>query len=227
VGTGPGMDWTAWNDRYDDPQDPLVRRLAAVETELRAALDTCPPGPLRLLSLCAGQGRDVVDVLAGHPRARDVSAVLVEFDAPTVDAGRQHASDAGVAGLGFRCADASQTDPILDAVPADVVLMCGVFGNLATPDVRRAITYAPALCRPGGSVIWTRNRAEPGLVATTSRWFAEEDFDLVHVNNDSPRWSVTRHRYTGPRRPLPAAETMFRFVGHDVLAAAATPPVPS
>ena len=50
-----------------------------------AALDEMPvpaahPEPIRMVSLCAGQGRDVIDVVATHPRGASVSALLVELD---------------------------------------------------------------------------------------------------------------------------------------------------
>jgi hypothetical protein len=35
-----------------------------------------------VISLCAGQGRDLLGVLADHPRREDVRARLVELDAP-------------------------------------------------------------------------------------------------------------------------------------------------
>src|SRR2546430_16482557 len=74
------MDWHAWHDDYDKPGTPLPRPLAAVQDQIRAALDAAPPGPLHAISLCAGQGRDLIGVLARHPRRDDVTARLVEID---------------------------------------------------------------------------------------------------------------------------------------------------
>jgi hypothetical protein len=79
-------DWFTWHDDYDHPGTALARRLAAVQEQIRAALNTAKPGPLRAISLCAGQGRDLIGALAGHPRQGDVRARLVELDprnAPT------------------------------------------------------------------------------------------------------------------------------------------------
>ena len=45
---------------------------------IKQALDEAPAGPLRVISLCAGQGRDLIEVLAEHPRRGDVRARLVE-----------------------------------------------------------------------------------------------------------------------------------------------------
>ncbi|MDU0288180.1 hypothetical protein [Saccharothrix longispora] len=41
-----------------------------MRAQVRAALDDGPPGPLRVIGLCADQGRDPLEVLAGHPRRR-------------------------------------------------------------------------------------------------------------------------------------------------------------
>ena len=51
-----------------------------MQGHLRAELDHAPAGDMRLISLCAGQGRDVIGVLAGHPRRGGVRARLVVLD---------------------------------------------------------------------------------------------------------------------------------------------------
>lgn len=62
----PAVDWHGWHDDYDRPGSPLELRLRAVRARVREALDGSPPGPLRAISLCAGQGRDLPGVLADH-----------------------------------------------------------------------------------------------------------------------------------------------------------------
>jgi hypothetical protein len=73
-------DWQLWHTPYDDRTSALSARLSVVQEQLSRALDRAPSGPLRLLSLCSGQGRDVLPVLAQHPRGRDVTGRLVELD---------------------------------------------------------------------------------------------------------------------------------------------------
>src|SRR5271169_3655374 len=72
-------DWYTWHHDYDEPGTALARRLAAVQDQIRAALDAAPPGPLHAVSLCAGQGRDLIGALAPHPRRDDVSARIFTF----------------------------------------------------------------------------------------------------------------------------------------------------
>lgn len=74
------MDWRTWHEDYADPDSALGRRLAVVQAQVRAAVDRCAPGPVRAISVCAGQGHDLTGVLAEHPRRVDVAARLVELD---------------------------------------------------------------------------------------------------------------------------------------------------
>jgi hypothetical protein len=72
--------WVDWHAAYADPTSSLSRRLAVVQHRLSNALDDAADGPIQLISACAGRGRDVIDVVAVHPRRDDVTARLVELD---------------------------------------------------------------------------------------------------------------------------------------------------
>jgi hypothetical protein len=170
------VDWVAWHEAYDDPSSQLRARLTLVKRHLAAALDRAPAGPVRLLSLCAGQGRDVIETLPDHPRRDDVSAVLVEADPANVAWAREAAAAAGLPRVEVRQADASQPADYADATPADVLLLCGIFGNVSVADTQRTIAAAPALCAPGATVIWTRHRREPDLTPRIRAWFTGAGF---------------------------------------------------
>lgn len=88
-------DWQRWHEPYEDPDSAMSAGLRAVQEQVAAALDRAAPGPVRLLSLCAGQGRDVLPVLADSPRGGDVTGRLVELDPGNAAAARA-AAPAGV-----------------------------------------------------------------------------------------------------------------------------------
>ncbi len=71
----------------------------AVQTQVRAALARCAPGPVQAISVCAGQGHDLIGVLAEHPRRADVTARLVELDEHNALLARLAAEDAGLDGV--------------------------------------------------------------------------------------------------------------------------------
>jgi hypothetical protein len=173
------MDWVAWHAAYDDPSSPLNARLRCVRQHLADAIDQAPLGRISLVSLCAGEGRDVIGVLPGHPRCHDVRAVLVEADERIAGTAREAVAARGLAQVEVRVADASLVASFADALPADVLLLCGIFGNVSDADVERTISTAPALCRPGATVIWTRHRRPPDLTPQVRAWFTESGFEDV------------------------------------------------
>src|SRR5579862_4729696 len=129
-------DWVEWHRGYDDPGSLLSRRGELVQGHLRAELERAPAGGIRLISLCAGQGRDVIGALSGHPRRGDVRARLVELDGRNVALARQAAQAADLDGVEVLQADAGVTDAYFGAVPAQVVVACGIFGNIADSDIQ-------------------------------------------------------------------------------------------
>ncbi|MFI7250941.1 methyltransferase domain-containing protein [Micromonospora chalcea] len=210
-------DWYAWHRDYDQPESALARRLAEVRQRVADALDAASPGPLRALSLCAGQGRDLIPVLAAHPRGADVTARLVELDPRNADLARRAAADAGLTGVEVVTGDAALTDGYADLAPADLVLVCGIFGNITDDDIRATVRHCASLCATGGMVLWTRHRREPDLVPVICEWFAEEGFEPVAVGSPADGVGVGAHRFTGTPRPLVPGARMFTFVGYDVL----------
>src|SRR6266700_4054145 len=75
-------------------------------------------------------------------------------------------------GVEVRQEDAGLVAGFADVLPADVLLLCGIFGNVSDHDIRRTVQTAPALCRVGATVIWTRHRRPPDLTPQIRAWYA-------------------------------------------------------
>ena len=211
-----GRDWYSWHADYDRPGSGLARRLAWVQDRIRAALDAAPPGPVRAISMCAGQGRDLIGALAGHPRRADVTARLVELDPRNAEAARGLAAAANLSGVEIVTGDAALTSQYADLAPVGLVLACGLFGNMTDDHIERTIDYCTRLCTTGGTVVWTRARWEPDLVPQICAWFEERDFERVWLSEPGYRQGCGAHRFTGTPAPLEENATMFAFTGHDV-----------
>ena len=69
--------------------------------------------------------------------------------------------------------DASDIDLYEAPVPAELVLVCGVFGNISDADIRHTIGTLPSLCAPDATVIWTRHRRPPDLTTEVREWFVD------------------------------------------------------
>ncbi len=207
------MDWDRWHRDYDDPASSLSARLASVQRQLAAAIDRAPAGLVSLVSLCAGQGRDVLGVLPLHRRRDDVRAVLLEYDSRNANVARREAVSRELSHVEVREADASLIASFSDALPAQVLLLCGIFGNVSDADVERMIAAAPALCAPGATVIWTRHRRSPDLTPTIRHWFERNGFsELAFDELDTGALvGVGAHRLTNARSAESPVGPLFTF----------------
>jgi hypothetical protein len=211
------VDWHAWHDDYDRPASNLARRLRAVQERIRLVLDDCPPGPIQVISLCAGQGRDLIEVLTGHRRRDDVRARLVELDPRNAAFARAAAEAAGLGQVEVVTGDAALTDHYRDVVPAELVLVCGLFGNITDTDIERTVDACSGLCASGGTVIWTRHRGSPDRVPLICGWFEERGFERLWVSGPDAGFGVGVHRFGGEPRPLSPGAGLFTFVGYEAL----------
>jgi hypothetical protein len=202
VPAGERAHWVRWHRAYEDADSPLSARLRLVQDGVRAVLDDHPPGLIRIVSICAGQGRDVIDVVAGHPRRADVRARLVELDPSLVAFARERAAAAGVGDVVEVVEeDASRGGSYAGALPADLVLICGVFGNISDEDIRATVLAMPSFCAPGGTVVWTRHRRPPDLTPTIREWFGQAGFaEQSFVAPEPYVLCVGRHRLVGAGR---------------------------
>jgi hypothetical protein len=211
-------DWHAWHEAYADPSSSLSRRLEVVRSQLRSLLSGAD-GPVRLVSMCSGDGRDTLPVLAES--GADVDAVLVELDPELAETARAAAHDLGLDRVAVRTADAGTTDSYVAAGRADVLLACGVFGNVTDDDIAVTVARLPSLMASGGHLIWTRGCRVPedpsgfegdpselvrGLLGMVG--FEEVAF----VRPDDAGFRVGVHRWPGAEATFEAGVRMFTFV---------------
>ena len=110
------------------------------------------PGPAATdrsasVSACAGDGRDVIGVLAGRPDAERVRAVLVELHPGIAERARETAAAAGLSGVdGADRRTPGRPTRTPERVPADIVLLVGIFGNISDDDLWRTDRRQPRSC---------------------------------------------------------------------------------
>jgi hypothetical protein len=166
--------------------------------------------------MCAGDGRDLLGALHGHRRRGDVRARLVELEPELVARGQAQAAELGIAGIDLEVGDAAETDAYTGAVPADVVLVCGVFGNITDADVETTVRHLPELCAPGATVIWTRGRFQPDLTPAIRRWFGDAGFtEIDFIAIPGSTGSVGVHRLAGASRVFQPGVRLFTFLEKD------------
>jgi hypothetical protein len=164
--------------------------------------------------MCAGQGRDVIEVLEQHERAPDVRALLVELDVELAEDARQRAQRAAIENVEVRVSDASFTSAYRDAVPADILLACGVFGNISDGDIHATIAGLSTLLAPNATVLWTRHRRDPDLTPTVRGWFGDSGFEEIAFDTENGvLFSVGTHRLIRDPQSFDPNKKLFTFFG--------------
>jgi hypothetical protein len=186
------------------------------------ALQACGAGAA-LVSVCAGDGRDVIQVLSGELSELPVRALLVESEPELARRGEAQAVSAGVSDrVLFRCRDATRMESYQGYVPADVLVMAGVLGNVpsrAYPDLART---AATLLRRGGFLLWTQRRFSGAIdaeyrefrAALAANQFLSMFADETLAGPGGVSYLVaTEQLATTP--PEPAKDPLFQFSDFD------------
>jgi hypothetical protein len=205
--------WNSWPDQAYQ-SDRYQRRLSAVQEHLAECLDNAPRGSVRVVSICAGDGRDVIGVLGSHRRRQDVAAWLVETSRQSVASGVRQAARAGLENtVHFLNVDATVFETYNNIAPSDILLLCGVWGHVPSGERGQLVRAMTALSKPGGTLIWTRGVSrglgrlhEVQSLFTVSGWAAAR----VTLTSDK-KWAVVTHRHDGRPQELPASGRLFHF----------------
>jgi hypothetical protein len=149
-----------------------------------------------------------------------VSVTLVEVLPELVERARSAAEDV-TADVEVVAADAgcSETYVGLATVPADVVLLVGVLGNISDVDVAATVAAMPRLCASGATLVWSRGRSLEGAddfvtpvrEAFSAAGFAEVCIRTFDVEDDRTTLGVVR--LDGPPAPLGPRQIWFTFEG--------------
>jgi len=202
--------WYSWHAPYDDLESEQTQRLGAVQDQLVAYLDGAAPGPLRAVSVCAGQSRDLLPILISHPRGADVRATMLELDPLNASFLHGALGSTRLTGVDVVVTDAGVSDAYVGVAPADLVLLCGVLANVELGDAQRLVAALPMLCAPGASVVWSTYGESLPDVDAVLECFEQASFEQVGLRRESG-YLVGAHRFTGKSVPVEAGRRLFDF----------------
>ena len=153
-------------------------------------------------------------MLDDHPRAGDVTALLIEADGRNVRAARERIARTQL-DVAVIEGDAGNTSALAGIVPVDVLLLCGMFGNISMADIETTIDASPSLLAPGATVIWTRRSVPVDLTPRIRQRFADLGFtEIDFVNPDDDKFTVGTQRFAGDPTPFVVGHHLFDFIGY-------------
>jgi hypothetical protein len=98
-------------------------------------------------------------------------------------------------------------------IPADVLMLCGIFGNVSDEDVRRTVYNASRLCAPQATVLWTRQRRGPDRTDQIRSWFAEAGYEELAFDSPGPdRFALGTLRLAAPPLAYRSDLRLFTFL---------------
>jgi hypothetical protein len=207
-------DWNDWHRGYDEPGSELDSRLRAVQEHLGRAVGALPPGPVTVLSICGGQGRDLAGGLGDHERRADVRGRLVELDAGNAAAARASLRAADLEGIEVVEGDASRSDAYAGLPPVSVIVVSGVWGHLDDDDQHRTIAFLRQVGAPGAAVVWTSFRRDPQRLERLRRAFRDEGFEeeeFAELEGEEYGFTVATSRMRAAPDPFEPGRTLFTF----------------
>jgi SAM-dependent methyltransferase len=207
-------DWQKWHEHYNITESPLSQRLSLVQSAIRQCLPENPVPNYTILDICAGNGRDLLDVLDTYEYKNSLRGCLIELDPRLAEEMQEHAQAANMPrSLKIIQGDASQTYAYSDSIPADLILVCGVFGNISDIDVVKTIQNLPKLCKEGTRVIWTRHRRAPDRTNIIRALFRENGFsEVVFTSTNDSAYGIGVHTFNSSAPSIGENATMFNFI---------------
>ena len=206
--------WNEWHSEYDDPDSELAGRMRGVQGAIRDVLDAAPPGPVTIVSICGGQGRDLVGALADHPRRDDVRVRMVELDPANAAFATRTAAEAGIEGFEVVNGDAGLSDAYAGLPPADLVVVAGLYGHIDDDDQVRLIAFLRQILRPNGATVWTFFQRAKRRTAALRQFFVDASFEeevFEVLPGEEYQFTIAISRLRGPVEPFRAGETIFTF----------------
>jgi hypothetical protein len=159
--------------------------------------------------------RELPDLVSAGPAVIDdqeVRATLIELDPVLAERARTRAAQLGLSGVEARTGDADVTDTYLDLPPANLLTICGVFGNISADDVQRTIAALPSILANDAIVIWTRGVEGSDRTPAIRAGFAGHGFvELSFTSTEDGVFRVGLQRLVAePTAPQPGSR-MFTF----------------
>ena len=202
--------WYQWHAPYDDLLSEQTERLEVVQRLLVEYFDGAPAGPLRAVSICSGQARDLLPILIHHPRGAEVQATMLDLDPLNASFLHGALGSTALTGVEVVVADAGSTAAYDGIVPVELALLCGVFANVDLAGAERIVDFLPAMCAPGATVVWSTYGDALATVDAVVQRLESGSFERVALHSD-PSYVIAAHRFTGETAPLPVDERVFTF----------------
>jgi 2-polyprenyl-3-methyl-5-hydroxy-6-metoxy-1,4-benzoquinol methylase len=200
--------WYDWHiEKHSDPNSYTSQRMTDIGLVIEEYLkDTVHRS--NIVSVCAGQGLDLIPILRQYPNSAD--AYLIDIEQQNID--HINKISTGLEGIHTYAADATVSNTYINnKIPrANLLLVCGVFAHLTSEDQSIFIQNMRSLLKPGGYVIWTRIDEYLNDIHEKFENNGYKKIDLSHINLSTG--SVGMSRLKESIKTLHPDKQIFNFL---------------
>ena len=208
-----GKDWEKWHTLYNDSDSGLAKRLRLVQESISNCLPNTIEDGFQIIDICSGDGRDLLDLLTHYPAREQVHSYLVELDERLAKESERIASEKDLQNVTVINGDASLLSTYEEVPRADLILLCGVFGNISSDDICHTIETLPQLSKQGTRVIWTHHLRQPEAVPAIQNLFITNEFSEVDLKaTDDQSYAIATYEFRGSPKYLDGNTRLFTFI---------------
>jgi hypothetical protein len=210
------VDWWEWHKEYSVADSYPSLRREAVSYHTARALCIAPAGPIRVMSVCAGQGLDIISGFVGDAHTANVDCVFLEYDPRNALEAASNLSVVGLRSYEVRVCDAGLCDSYAGSGRANIMYLVGLISHLSDAEISSLIAAIPNLCSQGAQVIWTVPKSNPEVVHMATSKLMEAKFDQVLRTDIGSVGMVVTSQFMGvPQSRLEAGSRIFTFGSRD------------
>jgi len=149
--------WTEWHEEaYNDINSLPYQRTEIVKDLINKYLSEIDKN-IVVISIGAGQSRDILPVLIGRKDNDRITTYLIDTDIECLNYAKNYAKDNNIINVHIVDMDGSLVKNYKDIPKADLIIFCGMMTQKNTDEVKNLANNIKLICNEDAQIIWSRH----------------------------------------------------------------------
>lgn len=177
--------WTEWHENaYNNTNSLAYQRTEIVKNLINKYLYEINKNVV-IVSIGAGQGRDILSVLKERKDNNRIFTYLIDTDMECLDYAKNYAEKNNIINVNVVNIDGSLTENYKDIPKADLIIFCGMMNQKNTEEVKSLANNMKFLCNEDAQIIWSRHGYDEDYSTSfrnvfNENFYKELDFYISH-----------------------------------------------
>ena len=186
-----------WHLNHNDMNSTPYKRNKDEQNLIKTCLNSIKNN-VNIISICSGQARDILPILAGKKDNNKINTYLIDTDLECLEYADNYAKENKIPNVHLINKNAGLRETYNDIPQADIIIICGVFGHLSLLDIKSTISFIKHLLNENGFVIWSRHKFDNDISEDIKNIFKELNFnELAFVSPEDEPYTLGLHVVDG------------------------------